>query len=67
MSAPSPMVLYDGQTPIGQIKDWSPGKVEAFHIADGQRTPLGFFKDRKSARLAIEAAHAGGPEPPEAA
>ncbi len=67
MSSPSLMTLYNGQVPIGQIRDWSPGKVEAFHFSEGRRISLGFHKDRRAARQAIEARHAGGPEPPRAA
>jgi hypothetical protein len=67
MSTPTLMTVYAGQTPIGQVRDWSPGKVEAFHFNEGRRISLGFHKDRRAAREAIEAQRAGGPEPPEAA
>jgi hypothetical protein len=68
MTAPSPMTLYDGQVPIGEIRDAGAGQVAATYItATGKRVPLGFHKDRRAARLAIEQRHAGGPEPPRAA
>jgi hypothetical protein len=61
---PSPMMLYSGHVAIGEIRDGGPGSVSAIYItATGRRLPLGFHKDRWSAREAIEARHAGGPEP----
>jgi hypothetical protein len=51
-------------------RDWrnqrrGPGKVQATYIAaTGKRESLGFHRDRRAAREAIEARHAGGPEPP---
>lgn len=67
MTIPSLMTVYRGETPIGQVRDWSPGKVEGFHFSKGRRVSLGFYRDRRAAREAIEARHAGGPEPPMAA
>jgi hypothetical protein len=65
MTSPSPMMLYSGHVAIGEIRDGGPGSVSAIYItATGRRLPLGFHKDRWSAREAIEARHAGGPEPP---
>jgi hypothetical protein len=66
MTSPSPLALYAGQVPIGQLRDWGPGKVEAFHFSEGRRISLGYYRDRRAAREAIEARHAG-PEPPTAA
>ena len=70
MSAPTPMMLYFGHIAIGQIRDGGPGNVAAVYItATGRHISLGYYyRDRRAARLAIEAAHAGGqPEPPRAA
>jgi hypothetical protein len=68
MSAPSPMMLYAGHIPIGEIRDGGAGQVAGTYIEpSGKRKPLGFFTDRRAARLAIEQRHAGGPEPPRAA
>ena len=61
------MTLDDGQIPIGQIRDWGPRKVEAFHFTGDRRICLGFYRDRRAAREAIEARHADGPEGPKAA
>jgi hypothetical protein len=69
MSPPTPMMLYAGHVAIGEIRDGGPGKVAAVYItATGRHISLGFhYRDRRAARLAIEAAHSGGPEPPRAA
>jgi len=67
MTSPSTMTLYDGRNAIGEIRDCGPGKVMAFHLSEGRRICLGSHKDRRAAREAIEARHAGGPEPPRAA
>ena len=68
MSAPSPMMLYSGHVAIGIVKDGGPGQVAATYITPtGRHISLGFHKDRRAARLAIEARHAGGPEGPKAA
>jgi hypothetical protein len=68
MTSPSPMTFYAGHLAIGELRDGGPGKVAATYItATGKRESLGFHKDRRAAREAIEARHAGGPEPPKAA
>ena len=67
MSNYSPMRLYDGQTAIGEVIDYGPRKVMSFHLTESGRVCLGLHKDRRAAREAIEARHAGGPEPPKAA
>ena len=68
MSAPSPMMLYAGHLAIGEIRDGGAGQVVAVYLTrEGRRIPLGFHKDRRAAREAIEARHAGGPEPTQAA
>lgn len=69
MSATSPMMLYAGHVAIGEIRDAGRDKVSATYIsATGRHISLGHcYRDRRAARLAIEAAHAGGPEPPTAA
>jgi hypothetical protein len=68
MTTPSPLMHYDGRTAIGISRDWGPNRCEAIYILpSGKHEPLGFHKDRRAARLAIEARHAGGPEPPRAA
>lgn len=67
MSTPAPMTVYVAGAPIGQLLDYGPGKVMAFYLTERSRIPLGFFSDRQKARQAVEAQHAGGPEPPRAA
>jgi hypothetical protein len=68
MSAPSPMTLYSGHLAIGEIRDAGAGQVAATYIEpSGKRVALGFYKDRRAAREAIEQRHAGGTEPPRAA
>ncbi len=68
MTSPSPMTLYAGHVAIGELRDGGAGKVAATYItATGKRESLGFHEDRRAAREAIEARHAGGPEPPRAA
>jgi hypothetical protein len=57
MPSPSPMRLYDGPTAIGEVLDYGPGKVLAFHLIEGRRVSLGFHDDRRAAREAIEARH----------
>lgn len=52
------MRLYDGLTAIGEVLDYGPGKVLAFHLTEGRRVSLGFHQDRQTAREAIEALHA---------
>jgi hypothetical protein len=62
MTSPSPMTLYSGHVAIGEIRDGGAGAVAATYItATGRREALGMHKDRRAARLAIEARHAGGP------
>ena len=62
------MMLYAGHLAIGEIRDGGPGQVAAVYLTnEGRRVSLGFHKDRRAAREAIEARHAGGPEPPKAA
>jgi hypothetical protein len=61
------MTVY-ANIPIGEIRDAGAGQVAATYIEpSGKRKPLGFFKDRRTAREAIEARHAGGAEPRSAA
>jgi hypothetical protein len=55
------MMLYSGHVAIGEIRDGGPGNVSATYItATGRHESLGFHKDRRAARLAIEQRHAGG-------
>jgi hypothetical protein len=64
------MMLYAGHLAIGEIRDGGTGNVAVTYItATGRHISLGYYyRDRRAARLAIEAAHAGGqPEPPMAA
>jgi hypothetical protein len=65
-TSPSRMVLYghDGQ-PIGHLYDYGPGCVLAYHLTERGEVSLGFHRDRRAAREAIEARHRG--EPPRAA
>jgi hypothetical protein len=61
------MLVYDGQTAIGEILDYGRGKVLAVNFtATGKRVSLGFRPTRRDAMRAISARHAGGPEPPKA-
>jgi len=60
------MILRDAGVPIGVVMDYGPNKVMAFHLIGSSRVCLGFHKDRRAAREAIEARHAG-PESPKAA
>jgi hypothetical protein len=56
---PAQMVLYDGETPIGHVFDYGPGRVLAFHLTAWGKISLGFHRDRRAAREAIEARHRG--------
>jgi len=68
MSDPAPMSVYDGQTKLGEIFDYGPGKILAVDLpATGGRVSLGFHPTRRDAMRAISARHVGGPEPPKAA
>lgn len=68
MSVPTPMRVYNGPVTLGEILDYGPAKILATAImATGERIPLGFHPTRSAAMRAIEARHAGGPEPPAAA
>ncbi|HWO44956.1 MAG TPA: hypothetical protein VNO87_05120 [Methylomirabilota bacterium] len=61
------MTLYNGHTAIPEIRGAGPGKVSAtYFAATGKREALG-HGDRRAAREAIEAPHAGGPELPSSA
>ena len=66
-TSPSRMTLYDHGQPIGHVYDNGPGRVLAFHLSERGKVSLGFHKDRRTAREAIEARHRGGPEPRRAA
>ena len=63
------MMHYDGRVAIGMSRDYGPGRVEATYITPtGKHESLGYHRDRRAARLAIETRHVGGPpEPPQAA
>jgi hypothetical protein len=54
---PAAMVVYDGQTAIGEIEDHGPRKIFAFDITPTGRVALGQFPDRRAAIRAVSDLH----------
>jgi hypothetical protein len=60
--SPTPMVVYDGRSSIGEIEDHGRRHVLAFELTPSGRVHIGTFPDRRTAMRAVSLryAEAGG-------
>ena len=53
---PTPMSVYDGTRPLGEIEDWGRNDIRAWLGTGDERVMLGAYPDRRTAMRAVGAA-----------